>query len=201
MRAQCLSSRCLWTEEPLWKCLGSLRGRISTAGQSWLSTQWWSLHTYLHHGSQTRLHIRINGGALKRCGYEALPQEVLIQQAWHEVRATVLCKNSLGDSYVQPWLGTTCPYRSLGGFSQRRMTSFPGGSGLLPVLVTTLSPCFVISLNPSTVGIVTSRLRCSSSARPAVVTYGPSVVKSLDWGLKFLGLKLLRFCHLAPTGP
>lgn len=94
------------------------------------------------------------------------PQEVLIQQAWHEAQAAVLCKNSLGGSYVQPGLGTTCPHQSLGGFSLRWMTSLAGGSELLPVLVTTLSPWFVISLSPLRAGTVTSHLRCSSvSAR------------------------------------
>lgn len=82
----------------------------------------------------------------------------------------MLGKNSLGDAYVQPGLGTACLYKSLGGFSQRWMTSLPGGSERWPVLVTALSPWFVISLTPSRVAIGTSNLSCSSpSARLAVV--------------------------------
>ena len=48
------------------KRLGSLHGRMSVAGQSWLSAQRWPLHTYLRHGSQARLHIRITQGAVKK---------------------------------------------------------------------------------------------------------------------------------------
>lgn len=45
------------------------------------------------------------------------------------------------------------------------------GSGRLPMLVTILSPWFVITLNPLRVGIVTLDLRFPSpSARPALVT-------------------------------
>lgn len=63
-----LSLKHLQAEEPLWKCLSSLQGRISAAEESWLSTLRWPLHIYLHQWFPARPHIRITWGTLKKYG-------------------------------------------------------------------------------------------------------------------------------------
>lgn len=98
--------------------------------QSWFFTHRWPLHIYLHPwfpalanfystNIPTMQHIRITWGALKTMDVEHLPfppLEVLTQLAWHEAWAIMFYKNSPGNSNVQPGLGTTGLWRSLGNF-------------------------------------------------------------------------------------